>query len=89
MRTFSPELNLITESSFGSVMHTRNWAASAYRYGFNGEENDNEILAELEKISIDSSILIKIVGGFPKPFPEAAAGSQGFCRPCLAVDTGG
>ena len=31
------------------------------------DKNDNEILAELEKISIDSSILIKIVGGFPKP----------------------
>lgn len=31
------------------------------------DKNNNEILAELEKISIDSSILIKIVGGFPKP----------------------
>lgn len=31
------------------------------------DKNDNEIFAELEKISIDSSILIKTVGGFPKP----------------------
>ncbi|MDY3204180.1 MAG: type II CRISPR RNA-guided endonuclease Cas9 [Arcobacter sp.] len=31
------------------------------------DKNDNEILAELEKISIDTSILIKTVGGFPKP----------------------
>lgn len=31
------------------------------------DKNDNEILAELEKINIDSSILIKTVGGFPKP----------------------
>lgn len=31
------------------------------------DKNDNEILAELEKVNIDSSILIKTVGGFPKP----------------------
>lgn len=31
------------------------------------DKNDNEILAELEKISIDTTILIKTVGGFPKP----------------------
>lgn len=31
------------------------------------DKNDNEILSEMEKVSIDSSILIKIVGGFPKP----------------------
>ncbi len=28
---------------FGSVMQTRNWSASSYRYGFNGKEKDDEI----------------------------------------------
>jgi len=31
------------------------------------KDETKEILAEMEKVSIDSSILIKIVGGFPKP----------------------
>ena len=31
------------------------------------DKNDNEMLAEMEKISIDSSMLLKTVGGFPKP----------------------
>jgi len=31
------------------------------------KDETKEILAEMEKVSIDTSILIKIVGGFPKP----------------------
>jgi len=31
------------------------------------DKNNNDILAEMEKVSIDKSILIKNVGGFPKP----------------------
>lgn len=42
MRSFFPEIYPIYEPSFGSVMKTRNWSASSYRYGFNGQEKVDE-----------------------------------------------
>jgi len=35
------------------------------------DKKGNEILAEMEKVAVDSSLLIKIVGGFPKPRSDA------------------
>jgi len=35
------------------------------------DKNNNNMLAEMEKVSIDTSILIKIVGGFPKDRSDA------------------
>lgn len=35
------------------------------------DQKNNEILAEMEKVAIDESILIKTVGGFPKPRSDA------------------
>ncbi len=42
MLLFSTEISSKTVYPFGSVMNTRNWAASSYRYGFNGKEDDAE-----------------------------------------------
>jgi len=35
------------------------------------DKKNNEILAEMEKVAVDSSLLIKTVGGFPKPRSDA------------------